>query len=122
MSTRCDIIITDNRHRVIKLFHRQDGYPQGVGKFLLEEVIEKRLNKCGYYTVNDVANFLVKNKEDEDYMITVGEHPDIEYRYYINVDTKGIKCQKVRYAQVGNHFELDILRRIDLKEELNLNK
>lgn len=116
MSTRCDIIITDNRHRVIKLFHRQDGYPQGVGKFLVDNILPE-LDKPNF-GVNEVANFLVKNREDEDYMITAGEHPDIEYRYYINVDSKEIKCQQVRYTQVDNHFELNILRRIDLKEEL----
>ena len=117
MSTRCDIILTDKQHRVIRLFHRQDGYPKGVGKFLMDKVLPE-LDKPNF-KINEVANFLVKNKEDEDFLITAGEHPDIEYRYYINVDTKEIKCQQVKYNQVNNHFELEVLRRIDLKEELN---
>ena len=84
MSTRCDIIIRDNKPsgEKIKLFHRLDGYPQGVGKFLIENVL-KKLKESPNFKINEVANFLVKNKEDEDYMITTGRHPDIEYRFPI---------------------------------------
>ena len=99
------------------MFHRHEGYPKWVGKFLMDNVLPE-LDKPNF-KINEVANFLVKNKEDEDFLITVGEHPGIEYRYYINVDTKEIKCQQVKYKQVNNHFELEVLRRIDLKKELN---
>lgn len=120
MSTSCIIIIRDKKpsENVIKLFHRQDGYPKGVGKFLLEEVIQKRLEKCEYYTVDDVANFLVKNEDDRTYMVTGAKHPDSQYRYFIFVDTKEILCQQVHYEKVMRHFELTVDREIDLKEEL----
>ena len=122
MSTRCIIIIRDRKPNgnVIKLFHRLDGYPKGVGKFLMDNVLPE-INKPSF-GVNEVANYLIKNKEDEDFLVTAKQHPDIEYRYFIFVDTKEIKCQQVKYKQVDNHFELEVLRRIDLKEELNLNK
>ena len=121
MSTSCIIIIKDKKPsgNVIKLFHRQDGYPKGVGKFLLEEVIQKRLEKCEYYTVDNVANFLVKNENDKTYMVTSSEHPEYtQYRYFIFVDTKEILCQQIHYEKVMRHFELTVDREIDLKQEL----
>lgn len=122
MSTRCIIIIRDRKPNgnVIKLFHRLDGYPKGVGKFLVDNVLPE-LDKPSF-GVNEVANYLIKNKEDEDFLVTAKQHPDIEYRYFIFVDTKEIKCQKVHYEKVMEHFELTVDREIDLKEELNLNK
>lgn len=123
MSTRCDIIIRDNKPsgEKIKLFHRLDGYPQGVGKFLIENVL-KKLKESPNFKVNEVANFLVKNKEDEDYMITTGRHPDIEYRYLINVDTKEIKCWKVHYKRESDTlFSFYKDYEVNLEDEI-LNK
>lgn len=118
MSTRCDIIIKDNKSGTsIKLFHRLDGYPKGVGKFLVEKVLEQIKVKPNF-GISEVANFLVKNREDEDYMITNGTHPDIEYRYCINTSKKEVTCQKVHYEQVGNHLELVVDRKIDLTNEI----
>ena len=119
MSTRCDIIIKDDKvsGKRIKLFHRQDGYPKGVGKFLVENILKEMKAKPNFGVI-EVANFLVKNREDEDYLITDGTHPDIEYRYIVNTGTKEIKCQKVHYEQVDNHFELTVDRDIDLEKEV----
>lgn len=119
MSTRCIIIVKERKSsgNVIKLFHRQDGYPKGVGKFLMDNILPQ-LSKPNF-GVSEVANYLIKNKEDEDFLVTAKQHPDIEYRYFIIVDTKEIKCQKVHYEKVMEHLELTVDRGIDLKEELN---
>ena len=103
MSTRSEILIKDygtyegkKWNKKVKLYHHHDGYPEGVGKFLVEEVLSKLKTSNGY-DCDSIANFLIKHKEDEEYEVTAYYHPDIEYFYEIDIPCKQVKCWKVRY-------------------------
>ena len=118
MSTRCDIIIKDNNTKTIykelKLYHHCDGYPEGVGKFLIEEVTPE-LNHP-YITGIDIANFLIKHPKDDGFELTVGEHYDIEYRYIIDVISREIKCYSGHYQEIKpNDYKFEIHKEVDLK-------
>ena len=123
MSTRCDIIIKDDNTKTIykelKLYHHHDGYPEGVGKFLIEELTPE-LNHP-YITGIDIANFLIKHPKDNEFELTVGEHCDIEYRYIINVVSREIKCYSGHYTYDKNDkSKFEIYDTIDLKKFLPL--
>ena len=121
MSTRCDIIIKDNDtktvYKELKLYHHCDGYPEGVGKFLIEELTPEL--KHPYITGIDIANFLIKHPKDDGFELTVGEHIDIEYRYTIDLATREIKCYSGHYQEIKpNDYRFEIYDTIDLKKFL----
>lgn len=104
MSTRCDIIIKDygiyegKSWKVqTKLYHHHDGYPEGVGAFLIKEVLPK-LENSNNISCDEVANFLVKHKEDDEFEVTAYNHVDIEYRYVIDIPKKEITCTSGHYS------------------------
>lgn len=123
MSTRSDIIIKDygtyegkSWKSQVKLYHHHDGYPEGVGKFLIEQVLPKLQNSSNI-SCDDIANFLIKHTEDNEFEITVYNHVDIEYRYVIDIPKKKIKCLK------GHYPNWDALRpRFLTVAEINLDK
>ena len=124
MSTRCDIIIKDDRtktvYKELKLYHHHDGYPEYMGKFLIEEVIPEL--KHPYITGIDIANFLIKHPKDDEFELTVGEHFDIEYRYTIDLATREIKCYSGHYQKIKpNDYRFEIHREVDLKKYLPLD-
>lgn len=105
MATRCDIIIKDYGTQIdsdkkwkqeIKLYHHHDGYPEYLGKFLMEQIMPK-LETSNCISCEDIANFLIKHKEDDEFEITLWNHCDIEYRYVIDIPKKQIQCFKGRY-------------------------
>lgn len=100
MSTRSEIIIkkqwtdrdTGKVHTdKVKLYHHHDGYPEGVGRFLMEQVYPK-LQSSNREDVEDYANFLIKHNEDNEYELTLYYHTDIEYQYIIDINRKTIQC------------------------------
>ena len=104
MSTRSDIIIKDygtyegKAWKVqSKLYHHHDGYPEGVGAFLIKEVLPK-LEKSNNISCDDISNFLIKHEEDNEFECTAYNHVDIEYRYVIDIPKKEIKCLKGHYS------------------------
>ena len=136
MSTRSEIIIkkqwthTDTGKKYvdkIKLYHHHDGYPSGVGKFLMEQIYPK-LQSSNHNYVDDLANFLIKHKDDDEYEITLGNHLDIEYQYIIDINRKTIKCYAGHYNYFGYEEEREPKRitfiktkECDLKEFLPFN-
>lgn len=92
MSTRCNIILKDDEHQVI-LYHHCDGYPEGVGSFLYRKVNDN-LKKGRFCFAEDIANYLLKDEEDNSYELTSGIHGDIEYLYEIDTHNKTLKCWK----------------------------
>lgn len=97
MSTRSEVHIYGRRDELpVKLFHYHDGYPAGVGCFLMKEIYPK-LMKSNKDTVEDVAQFLVDHEADDEFEYTDGIHPDIEFLYEINVLAKTIRCFKGSY-------------------------
>ena len=123
MSTRCEILIKETFNQkdkeTLKLYHHFDGYPSGVGKFLIENVLP-RLRKSNY-DVSSIANFLIKNKEDDTFEITYGRHLDIEYFYEINLTKKEIECWKARYKQDKNSkYRLHKIQEEDLTKYIPL--
>ena len=86
MSTRAHIRITDGRD-VIMLYHHHDGYPEGVGSYLLNFLKDRK-----YWNGEEIANDLIKDKHDEEYEVTTCLHGDEEYVYVIDCDNKTLKC------------------------------
>lgn len=121
MATRCDIIIKDDNtktvYKELKLYHHFDGYPQGVGKFLIEEVTPELEHP--YITGISIANFLIKHPKDDGFELTIGEHPDIEYRYIIDVTSKKIECYKCHYEHNRNDFDLI---KFEIDDTIDLSK
>ncbi len=97
MSTRCEIhIYGKTGEPFIRLYHQYDGYPAGVGCFLIEEVYPKLMNS-NKDTVEDIARFLVYHTADDEFEYADGIHPDIEFLYEINVPAKTVRCFKGCY-------------------------
>ena len=127
MSTRCDILIKDygiyeGRSWKVqtKLYHHHDGYPEGVGKFLIEEVLPK-LQNSNNISCDDISNFLIKHKEDNEFECTAYNHCDIEYRYVIDIPKKEIQCLEGHYTDWSSpktRFITD--RKIDLSKFIPL--
>ena len=127
MSTRSDIIIKDYGNYngkkwkfQIKLYHHHDGYPEGVGKFLIEQVLPK-LQNSNNISCDCIANFLIKHEEDDEFEVTIYKHVDIEYRYIIDIPKKEIECLKGHYSSWDSpktRFIID--RKIDLSKFIPL--
>lgn len=120
MSTRCDIVIKDywmqggvKYKKNLLLYHHYDGYPEGVGKYLMEKIYPL-LIKSNNIDCDIVANKLIKDKEDNEYEITVYTHTDIEYRYVIEIPMKKIFCYACHYSWKGDSRKFVKDKEIDL--------
>lgn len=105
MSTRCEIIIKDyetdkktgKKHKwKVTLYHHCDGYPNGVGRFLMDTVYPK-LVSSNNADIDVIANLLIKNREDTGFELTCYKHVDIQYRYIIDIPKKEIMCYEGQY-------------------------
>ena len=121
MSTRSEIVIKDYGNyegkdwkSQIKLYHHHDGYPEGVGKFLVEQVYP--LLDSPNIDCDTVANFLIKHKEDDEYEATVYNHIDIEYKYVIDIPMRRIYCYEGHYNN-----NRDVQTRFCKRKEYNLD-
>lgn len=124
MSTRCIIVIRDywmNKsekiEKEITLYHHYDGYPSGVGKFLMD-VIYPSLISTNNIDGIIVANKLLKNKDDTGFEVTWYTHSDIEYKYVIDVPAKSIYCYEGHYPYdlEKEPYEFKVDKEIDLGE------
>lgn len=122
MATRSEIIIKDygtyegQRYSFkLKLYHHHDGYPEGVGNFLITKVLPK-LQQSNGHDCNSIANFLIKDKEsiDDEFEITVYTHIDIQYKYIIDIPKKEILCYEGNYKKTPQGYKFKKDRKIDL--------
>lgn len=109
MSTRGNIIIKNKTEQVI-LYHHHDCYPEGVGLDLLRKVYPKLKDTKYYNDVEDIANALIKDKEDDEYELTTCIHGDIEYLYEIDTDNKTIKCFEWNWNKDERGDEIDLTK------------
>lgn len=88
MSTRANIVLIE-KENTLWLYHHHDGYPSYLG-WKLMQIMEKYKEDC--FNIFDIANAMFKDKEDDDFEITKGQHGDIEYLYSIDIQNKKISC------------------------------
>lgn len=88
MSTRANIVLIEKGH-TLWLYHHCDGYPSYLG-WKLMQIMEK--HKKDYSDIFDIANEMFKDKKDDGFEITKGQHGDIEYLYLIDIQDKRIDC------------------------------
>ena len=124
MSTRAEILIqgSNGYNYDYKLYHHTDGYPEYLGKFLMDK-IHPLLMKSNNYKTCDIANALLKDEEDKDFELTSGLHPDIEYQYIINIPKKTITGYKCHYERdyIKDEYELVICAECDLQRYLPIS-
>lgn len=127
MSTRCGIIIKDytiyngkKYNFKLTLYHHHDGYPGGVGKYLMEKIYPM-LVRSNNLDCDIIANKLIKDAKDTEYEITVYRHTDIEYRYIIDIPMKKIFCYPCRYSRKGSSNKLVKGKEINLLQFLPQN-
>ena len=135
MSTRSEIIIkrqwthheTGKKHTdKVKLYHHHDGYPSGVGKFLMDNIYPE-IQRSNNLDVEDIANKLIKHPEDNEYELTLYYHTDIEYQYVIDLNRKTIQCFAGHYnsffdsGKEPKRFVFTKTKECDLKEFLPVN-
>lgn len=85
-----------------KLYHHYDGYPEYLGKFLVNELKELGTSQYNKDTMTwarmesacDVANFLIRHEEGG-FELTQFTHVDIEYLYEVDVTLRTITCKHV---------------------------
>lgn len=127
MPTKCEVIIKDyytyeNRKYKFKitLYADHNGYPEGIGLFLLKWVLPK-LQTSNDESCNSIANYLVKN---HDFMVTAYHHLGIRFRYIIDIPKKQIYCYrgvyKSTYTKTNRPYVFKTLERINLKKFLPL--
>ena len=117
MSTRCNIKITQNNN-VCWLYHQHDGYPEYVGKYLLEKLEEYKKEN---YDLIDIVNDLIKDVYDSEFKIALNMSDSIEYLYEINIGEDIIlKCYKAVIELNCKTYEVENLelKEIDLIERL----
>ena len=87
MPTRCNVVVIDDQDEII-LYHHCDGYPNGVGKELMDY-----LTKNNPKTAEDVYRGLVFKYGDE-YEIEDRLSGDIDYRYVVTLEhgRKRLQC------------------------------
>lgn len=98
MSTRAIILIKSKKQKEeVRIYHRYDGYPEGVGHDLKEY-----LKGVKRWYVYDIANELIKGKcgnKNGGYELTLCQHGDENYAYLIDCDAKEIICYKVGWDE-----------------------
>lgn len=88
MSTRANIVLQE-KGSTLWLYHHFDGYPAYLGKKLMDIMLQHQRD---YSDIFDIANEMIKDKEDDDFEITKGQHGDIAYLYLIDIPDKKISC------------------------------
>lgn len=84
MSTRCNIIITEEgKSPKVYLYQHHDGYPDGVGKEFREMVGKYISDHCDW-SADSLSKYVVK--ADPSYRYTEGVHGDVEYIYTLSIN------------------------------------
>ena len=115
MSTRATIKITKGNY-VIRLYHHHDGYPQGVGEAIKNQLtrLDRKIGAhythlvsgmSGYWKPFDIANDLIKDTEWS-FELTAKIHGDEDYFYLIDCDNKELHC----YEMCWDEPEEDIVK------------
>jgi hypothetical protein len=102
MSTRANILLVEMGNH-LWMYHHWDGYSSWLGKKLMEKM-EK--HQKDYADIFDIANELIKDKDDDAYEITPRRHGDIEYLYVINITDRSIECIKTSFSTEYNDKNL----------------
>ena len=132
MSTRCVIRIKRGSVGSVDIYHHCDGYPSGVGVWLLDTIERWFVGRpAGHVLDSEIpANRLVKNEDeklnDDGYEITLAKHVDLEYFYEIDfgdsdslTKTKAlaaVRCWSLRFDFEGDWKDYDEL----VEEEIDL--
>lgn len=103
MSTRANILLLETGEK-LWLYHHFDGYPSYLGNRLME-ILEKH-KEHKWLNIFDLANEMLKNKDDDGYEITQNRHGDIEYLYIINVEEQSIVCRETHFDSQYNDTTL----------------
>ena len=116
MSTRANIVLDSKRYNRIWLYHHWDGYPSWLGKQLMEFLIKNGngANEWGNDSIC-LANELIKDKEDDGYELTNGQHGDIDYLYKIDTGEKTIRAYLVK--DIEGNLEHLMCAKYDDEEE-----
>lgn len=91
MSTRCNVLIKNQREQTHVLYCHWDGYPKCVGVQL--EKFFKYCNDSVVTSVDACARFI--NDMNSSYEMNMCIAPDIDYLYTIDIDNRTIQCERV---------------------------
>ena len=92
MSTRAVVKIINGR-KSLELYHHCDGYPEGLGCFLLKEM--KKVQDEENYNYKCPEIYLRKWINEFNFKITLYNHCDIEYYYEFDIKNKKVTCKSV---------------------------
>lgn len=92
MSTRANIKIIKG-DKVVWLYHHCDGYPEYLGH-KLTDVLNSFVVK-EYTRVEDIANRLFKDQEDNGFEMSANPVDGVEFMYGINLDEKMLYIWRV---------------------------
>lgn len=104
MSTRCNVL-TNFNGEIKQFYHHHDGYPEGVGRYLLSycdiAIASMRHEHKSLYENFKHRFFELleqdKNFELEKFDINEGLHFDIQFLYFVKANEKGIE---VSYKEI----------------------
>ena len=117
MSTYCNIRIIRGENMIL-LFHQHNGYPEYIGKYLLDKYYKsiKNFNISFLGLVNE----LIKAVDGVNFEIATRINFGCEYFYEINLDIGTLKCFKtnIEIWEKINEIKKVELKEIDLIERL----
>lgn len=87
MSTRCHLVVKGKGFEKAYIYHHCDGYPDGVGAEIVEEM--KKYDNPEW-RVNEVVNEILSINDE--YQLDTDIHGDEDYIYLIDCDSKKIEC------------------------------
>lgn len=87
MSTRCHLVVKGQGFEKAYIYHHCDGYPDGVGTEIVEEM--KQYDNPEW-RVNEVVNKILSISDE--YELDSDIHGDEDYIYLIDCDSKKIEC------------------------------
>lgn len=110
MSTYCNIRIIKGENMIL-LSHPHNGYPEYIGKYLLDKYYEsiKNFNISFLGLVNE----LIKAVDNVNFKIATRINFGCEYLYEINLDMGTLKCFK---TDIEIWEEINEIKNIKLKE------
>ncbi len=121
MATRCNVLIKQ-KNQVYYVYHHNDGYPDGVGKELREEIIPGYIKEHKGIIYMGAALYDYIYDYCDGYEETDSIHGDIEYLYILTVvgqDNIKYECYKVPIEGINS---LDCLNNCELLETFMFNE
>ena len=97
MSTRCNVIVR-GKGKTYTLYRHLDGYPEGTGEHLKEELTRWWDDDSARF-----ANHLIQlGNPHHRYELTNEIHSDCEFLYVVRLVSRRVDCYKVPFQQVWN--------------------